>query len=178
MARFLCILFLITPLLSSQNPSTIDISEAVEIGGLKQWINIKGTNRSNPVLLFLHGGPGNSAMGYADRFTHELQEHFLVVQWDQRESGVTATLNTSDRLITVALMEKDAVEMINYLRSRFAQEKIYLMGHSWGGFLGLRVAARYPDLLKAYFAISPMINQLESERLSLAWLISKAERPK
>lgn len=175
MVRFIIILLLTTPLLSSQNPSAINIGEAVEIGGIQHWISIKGTNRSNPVLLFLHGGPGNSAMGYADSFTGELQEHFVVVQWDQRESGATEKLNASDKPLSVALMEEDAIEMINYLRSRFSQDKVYLMGHSWGGFLGLRVAARHPELLKAYLAISPMVNQLESERISLAWMIDKAK---
>ena len=154
----------------------INLSQAVEIGGIKQWINIKGTNGSNPVLLFLHGGPGNSAMGYAERFTNELQKHFVVVQWDQRESGKTAKLNKSDKALTVAVMEEDAIEMINYLRTRFAQDKIYLMGHSWGGFLGLTVAAKHPELLKAYMAISPMVYQIESERLSLDWLINKANK--
>lgn len=172
--RFVCFLLLIVPLFPVQG-SSINISEAVDIGGIKQWISIKGTNNSNPVLLFLHGGPGNSAMSYADKFTNELQKHFVVVQWDQRESGKTAKLNVSDKPLSVAQMEEDAVEMINYLRSRFSQDKIYLVGHSWGGFLGLTVAANHPELLKAYFAVSPMVYQLESERLSLQWMINKAK---
>jgi len=172
--RFVCFLFLIFPLFALQG-SSINISEAVNIGGIKQWINIKGTNNSNPVLLFLHGGPGNSAMSYADKFTSELQKHFVVVQWDQRESGQTAKLNVSDKPLSVAQMEEDAIEMINYLRARFSQDKIYLVGHSWGGFLGLTVAANHPELLKAYVAVSPMVYQLESERLSLQWMINKAK---
>ena len=156
----------------------IDISEAVSIGGIKQWINIKGKDSELPVLLFLHGGPGNSAMGYADKFTGELQKHFLVVQWDQRESGKTISLNSSDKPLSVSLMESDAIEMINYLRTRFSQEKIYLMGQSWGGFLGLKVAASRPDLLTCYIAVSTMVNQLESEKLSLHWMIAKAESEK
>ncbi|MEJ0055520.1 MAG: hypothetical protein WDN75_07610 [Bacteroidota bacterium] len=67
--------------------SLIHSEEAINIGGIKQWISIKGTDSKDPVLLFLHGGPGNSAMGYADKFTGELQKHFVVIQWDQRESG-------------------------------------------------------------------------------------------
>lgn len=155
--------------------TSINFQEAVEIGGIKQWISLKGSNKHNPVLLFLHGGPGNSAMGYADKFTSVLQQHFVVVQWDQRESGKTASLNHSDKPLTVALMTDDAIEIINYLRSRFGQKKIYLMGHSWGGFLGLMVAAAHPEVLEAYFAISPMVNQLESERLSLASMQTKAK---
>ncbi len=154
--------------------SSVNKQEAVEIGGIKQWIGMKGNNDHHPVLLFLHGGPGNSSMRYSDRFTSELQKHFVVVQWDQRESGKTAKLNSSSQPITVALMVSDAVEMINYLRTRFSKEKIYLMGHSWGGFLGLIVAANYPELLEAYFAVSPMVHQVESERLSLELMKMKA----
>jgi pimeloyl-ACP methyl ester carboxylesterase len=156
--------------------SPISVQEFVEIGGIRQWVSIKGTDDQNPVLLFLHGGPGNSAMGYADKFTSELQKHFIVVLWDQRESGKTAELNHSPGTLTVSLMEEDAVEMINYLRSRFSQNKIYLMGHSWGGFLGLRIASSHPQLLLACFAISPMVYQLESERLSLEWMRENADR--
>lgn len=155
--------------------STINKQEAVEIGGIKQWIGIQGISDHNPVLLFLHGGPGNSSMRYGDRFTNELQKHFVVVQWDQRESGKTAKLNSSSQPITVALMVSDAVEMINYLRARFSKEKIYLMGHSWGGFLGLMVASNHPNLLEAYFAVSPMVHQVESERLSLELMKRKAK---
>ena len=175
MVRF--ILLLIASLSSSAMLSAqpINSSEAIKIGGIKQLISVKGTNTSNPVLLFLHGGPGNSVMGYAEKFTSELQKHFLVVQWDQRETGKTAELNTANTLLTVSLMESDAIEVIHYLRKRFSQDKIYLMGHSWGGFLGLTIAANHPELLKGYFAISPMVHQVESERLSLQWMISKAK---
>lgn len=152
----------------------IDGGEAVEIGGIKQWIKFQGENDQAPVLLFLHGGPGNSAMSYADRFTQELEKHFIVVLWDQRDSGKTASLNKSPEPLNVSLFIRDATELINYLTLKFSQEKIYLVGHSWGGYLGLRIAIERPDLLKGYFAISPMINQLESERLSLKALQEKA----
>ncbi len=158
--------------------SSIHNKEAVEIGGIKQWISISGTNENNPVLLFLHGGPGNSAMGYAHKFTNELQKHFLVVLWDQREGGKTVKLNSSTTPLTISLMESDGVEMINYLRARFSQNKIYLMGHSWGGFLGLKIAVDHPELLEAYFAVSPMIFQDESERLSLEWMRARASSKK
>jgi pimeloyl-ACP methyl ester carboxylesterase len=154
----------------------IYLQEAVVIGGIKQWISIKGEDEKNPVLLFLHGGPGNSVMGYDEKFTKNLQRHYLVIQWDQREVERTAKLNRSDKPLTVLLIENDAVEMINYLRKRFSQKKIYLAGHSWGGFLGLKLASDYPDLLEAYFAISPMIWQNESERFSLEWAKKRAEK--
>lgn len=154
--------------------SPVHTSEAVSIGGIQQWISINGTDDHHPVLLFLHGGPGNSAMGYADKFTSKLQEHFVVVFWDQRESGKTAKLNASPEPISLSLMESDALEMIQYLLARFSQKKIFLMGHSWGGFLGLRMAASHPKLLSAYFAISPMVHQIESEQLALEWMKKSA----
>jgi pimeloyl-ACP methyl ester carboxylesterase len=171
------VVFLLFGFLSTraQSDQHINSSEAIEIGGIKQWINIKGTNNKNPILLFLHGGPGNSVMGYAEKFTNELQKHFVVVQWDQRESGKTVELNASDKPLSVSLMESDALELIYYLRMRFSQDKIYLMGHSWGGFLGLSLAANHPELLNGYFAISPMVYQVKSERLSLDWMVGKAK---
>jgi pimeloyl-ACP methyl ester carboxylesterase len=176
MIRVIILFALIFSEASAQNSVSVHLREAIEIGGLRQWISIDGTNNRNPVLLFLHGGPGNSVMSYANKFTSELQKRFVVVQWDQRESGKTAELNASDKPLTVALMESDAVEVIQYLRTRFAQEKIFLMGHSWGGFLGLMASLHHPDLLHAYVAICPMVNQLESERISLAWMINKARQ--
>ena len=178
MVRLVALLVLTVSEIVAQNPGALHINEAVDIGGIKQWIRIDATNSRNPVLLFLHGGPGNSVMSYADNFTHELKEHFVVVQWDQQESGKTATLNASETPLTVALMESDAVEMITYLCSRFSQNKVFLMGHSWGGFLGMMVALHNPDLLHAYVAVCPMVNQLESERLSLEWMIKKATQDK
>lgn len=175
MAFIFSLLFCVAPFATSPNTTDIDISEAVPIGGINQWIRIKGTNRDNPLLLFLHGGPGNSVMGYAEKFTHELQQHFVVVQWDQRESGKTEKLNRSETPLTVTRMAKDAVEMINYLRIRFSKEKVLLIGHSWGGFLGLLVASEHPELLSGYVAISPMVYQVESERLTRAWMIEKAK---
>jgi pimeloyl-ACP methyl ester carboxylesterase len=163
--------FLLCPYSGS---AKINLGESVVIGGIKQWIMIKGARESDPVLLFLHGGPGGSA-AYADQFTGELQKQFLVVEWDQRESGKTAKLNPSGQPLTVALFENDTFEMINYLRVRFSRNKIYLVGHSWGGFLGLAAAAKHPELIAGYFAISPMVHQVESERASLEFMKNKAK---
>lgn len=117
-------------------------------------------------------------MGYAEQFTRELQKHFVVVQWDQRESGKTAKLNPSDKPLSVSLMTSDAVAVVRYLCGRFKREKIYLVGHSWGGFLALQVADRVPELLNACIATAPMINQVESEVRTLAWLLSTAREKK
>lgn len=154
----------------------IQTKEAVPIGGIRQWISIQGDDDTFPVLLFLHGGPGNSVMSYANKFTTDLQRKFIVVHWDQRESGRTEKLNASPEKLTVSLMIQDAAELVRYLRERFHQDKIYLVGHSWGGFLALRVADLHPKWLAACVAAAPMINQWESERQTLDWLMEKAKK--
>jgi pimeloyl-ACP methyl ester carboxylesterase len=169
-----CLLWAIPLCLALPGKAEIHLAEAIPVGGIQQWITLKGERESDPVLLFLHGGPGNSAIRYAEKFTTELQKHFVVVQWDQRETGKTKLLNSSPVPLTVALFESDAVEVIHYLQKRFGKEKIFLMGHSWGGFLGMTLADRHPELLEGYFAVSPMIHQVESERLSLEWMKGKA----
>lgn len=150
-------------------------SESIPIGGIRQWISIRSVSDTLPVLLFLHGGPGNSVMRSAEKFTKVLQQHFVVVQWDQRESGKTAELNASPQPLTVSIMESDAIEVVRYLRNRFACQKVFVVGHSWGGFLALRVAALHPELLSACVAVAPMVNQWESERQTLSWLMEKAK---
>jgi len=146
---------------------SIHESLSIKAGNILQWIKIDGDNDQDPVLLFLHGGPGGSVMSYANRFTKDLQKHFIVVQWDQRETSKTKSLNSSSEPLTISLIEKDAVEVINYLRNKFHQDKIYLVGHSWGGFLALEVASHHPELLAACFAASPMVHQIESEKMAL-----------
>ena len=129
-------------------------------------------------MLFLHGGPGNSVIHYAEKFTHKLQEHFIVVQWDQRNAGKTLALNKSPVPLTVALFERDTHQIIDSLLKRFNQPKLYLVGHSWGTFLGFYMAKNYPELLYAYIPICPMINQQESERIILAAMKQKASQAK
>ena len=137
MVRFVVLLVLIVPEISAQNPAVSTSDLAVDIGGLKQWISIRRNKQRNPVLLFLHGGPGNSVMSYADNFTSELQKQFVVVQWDQRESGKTAELNASEKPLTVALMESDAVEMIHYLRVPLFTGQDLSNGSLMGWFSGI-----------------------------------------
>ncbi len=156
--------------------TAIDSTGTFSIGGIKQFVSIKGKDNRNPLLLFLHGGPGNSVIHYAEKFTHKLQEHFIVVQWDQRNAGKTLTLNKSPEPLTVDLFESDTHQLIDSLLKRFHQTKLYLVGHSWGTFLGFYMAKNYPELLYAYIPICPMINQLESERIILEAMKEKASK--
>jgi len=158
--------------------SRINIDEEIEIGGVKQFITIRGTNSSHPILLFLHGGPGGSMMSYADKFTNKLRNHFIVVQWDQRETGRTKELNSSPIPLSFEVFVNDTHELIRNLLDRFNQKKLYLVGYSWGTAPGFMMVRQHPELLHAYIAISPMINQLESERMALELMKEKAVRNK
>lgn len=159
---------------SAQKP--IDLQEAILIGGINQYVTIQGKDDSAPLLLFLHGGPGRSVMSYAHKFTAKLQEYFIVIQWDQRETGKTLLLNTSPVPLTLSVFQNDTQLLIKSLLKRFARKKLYLVGHSWGTALGFYIAEKYPELLYAYIPIGAMVNQLESERIVLS--LMKAESRK
>jgi len=140
--------------------------DTVSVGNIKQVISYNG-NKDLPLLLFLHGGPGSSRMKQAPVFSNILQKHFMVVQWDQREAGRTLALNKSPIPITVQLMENDTYELIKILLKKFNHKKLYLVGESWGTALGFKMAEKHPELLNAYIAFSPMVNQLKSEQILL-----------
>jgi pimeloyl-ACP methyl ester carboxylesterase len=152
----------------------VDSIGTFTIGGIKQFVSIKGKDNTKPLLLFLHGGPGNSVMPYADKFTGKLKEHFIVVQWDQREAGRTLALNASPQPLNVARFKNDTRELIDTLLNRFKKKKLFLAGHSWGTYLGFHIAINHPDLLYAYIPICPMVDQLESERIILGLMKDKA----
>jgi pimeloyl-ACP methyl ester carboxylesterase len=158
----------------SQAP--INKEESIPIGGILQFIQIKGKDDSLPLLLFLHGGPGRSVISYAEKFTSKLQEHFVVVQWDQRQTGKTMELNSSPVPLTLEVFDNDTHELIETLLKRFHRQKLYLVAHSWGTALGFYIAGNYPDLLYAYIPIGSMVNQLESERIVLGMMKDRAVR--
>lgn len=119
-------------------PNSIASLERIRIGGVDQYILIRGNDSSLPVLLFLHGGPGMPAMYLAHAFQRELEQEFVVVQWDRRAAGKSYREDISSTLTTEQLVA-DTIELTNVLRARFHQDKIYLVGHSWGTYLGMLV---------------------------------------
>jgi pimeloyl-ACP methyl ester carboxylesterase len=176
--KVLCLLCWLAVSTSALAQMPVDSTGTVMIGGIKQFISVKGRDTSKPLLLFLHGGPGGSVMSYASKFSSKLQEHFTVVHWDQRETGRTFELNESPGPLTVDLFEKDTHELIDHLLKEFHQPKLYLVGHSWGTALGFRISKKYPELLYAFVPVGPMINQFESERIALAAMKAKAQKDK
>jgi pimeloyl-ACP methyl ester carboxylesterase len=166
--NFILLFILINSRSFCQKP--IDTTEVITVGGIKQFIQIKGKDNSKPILLFLHGGPGSSLLHKADQITGKLQQHFVVVHWDQRETGGTLKLNKSSQPLTLSLFYNDTHDLIDSLLKRFQRPKLYLAGYSWGSGLGFYIADKYPELLYAYIAISPVINQWKSDSISLSML--------
>lgn len=126
----------------------IDTAEYMTLGGVRQWITIRGQDQRQPVLLYLHGGPGGAISDMSYIFQRTWEEYFTVVQWDQRGFGRSAI--DADKLagtLNKDQVASDAIELIEHLLARFGQEKIVLVGQSWGSLLGLLVAKRRPDLL-------------------------------
>ena len=138
-----------------QGPDGIASLERVRIGNVDQYILIRGNSTSHPVLLFLHGGPGMPAMYLAHAFQAGLEKEFVVVQWDRRGSGKSYREDISNTLTSEQLVA-DTVELTNLLRARFHQNKIYLVAHSWGTYLGILVVARHPELYRAYVGIGQL----------------------
>lgn len=156
----------------------IERLEAVRIGGIDQWVSIRGNDRRNPVLLMLHGGPGWVAMPTSWYFQRGWEEYFTVVQWDQRGAGKTYASNDPARVAPTMTRERmiaDSEELVAWLRKEFGKDRIFVLGQSWGSYLGLELAQRRPEWLHAYIGMGQVTNAPESERRGWAWTLQRAK---
>ena len=160
-------------------PQGIERTQAVRIGGIDQWISVRGADRRNPVLLMIHGGPGYVTMPTSWYFQRGWEDFFTVVQWDQRGAGKTYAANDPAAVaptMTRARMVADAEEMTAWLRKEFGKERIFVLGHSWGSSLGIELARRRPGWLHAYIGSGQITNSPESERRGLRFALDAARR--
>ncbi|MDR0840576.1 MAG: alpha/beta hydrolase [Christensenellaceae bacterium] len=148
---------------------------SVEIGGITQKMIIRGENEKNPVILFLHGGPGSPEYPFTVELRTQLEQDFTFCWWEQRGVGMSYSKDLDIETMTLEQMVSDTVEVTNYLREKFGQEKIYLMGHSWGSFLGMNVIHDSPQLYSAYVGIGQVSNQVESEQLAYDYMVAQAK---
>lgn len=152
-------------------PNGIDETLVLDIGGARQVVNIRGADKANPVLLYIHGGPGSVEMPMAWSFQRPWEDFFTVVQWDQRGAGRSYALNdpaTIAATMTFARYRDDAIELIDRLRARLGQKKVFVLGHSFGSAVGMAVAQARPDLLHAYIGMGQLIDFRENERVGMA----------
>jgi pimeloyl-ACP methyl ester carboxylesterase len=158
-------------------PNGVERLEKVRIGGIEQWVSIRGTDKRNPVLLLIHGGPGYVSIPMSWWFSRGWEEYFTVVQWDQRGAGKTYLMNDPNSVtptLTLERMVADTEEMIDWARKELSKQKIFIIGHSWGSYLGLEIAERHPDWLYAYLGVGQLTNGPESERRGWAYTLHAA----
>jgi pimeloyl-ACP methyl ester carboxylesterase len=145
----------------------------VTINGVGQGMFIRGKNILNPVLLFLHGGPGMPEYFLAEKTETGLEDAFTVCWWEQRDAGISYSRGINGTDITTRLLVEDTIAVTNYLRQRFGQEKIYLLGHSWGTYLGIQAAAQAPELYSAYIGMAQIVDTAESEKEAYSYMLGQ-----
>ena len=148
-----------TPRIKSSNSTAIATLDYIQIGGLEQSVLIRSRDINNPILLFLHGGPGMPMMYLAHDFQRPLEENFTVVQWDRRGAGKTYSRNRPQpESMTTRQLIDDAYALIDTLRNRYDQQKIVLVGHSFGTHLGSIMVTERPEIFSAYISIGQVVD--------------------
>jgi pimeloyl-ACP methyl ester carboxylesterase len=154
----------------------VDEEKFVPIGGIEQWVTIKGDSCANPVILFIHGGPGDPLSPYADSMYGAWAKDFTLVQWDQRGAGMTFGRNppAPGSTLTIDAMTEDGVQIASYLTRHLRQRKIILMGSSWGSILAVYMIKARPDLFYAYVGASQIVSYRENQNASYAKVLTLA----
>lgn len=152
-------------------PNSISEKIYVRINGVEQGMFIKSRNAAHPVLLYVHGGMPFYFL--TQNHPTSLEDDFTMVWWDQRGAGLSFHAAIPPGIDAVEQLISDTIEVTNYLRRRFGQEKIYLMGHSGGTFIGIQAAARAPQIYHAYIGVAQMSDQLKSEKLAYEFMLKQ-----
>jgi len=148
---------------------------SINLGSIQQTILIRGTDINNPILLYLHGGPGSTEM-IPFRLAHEkLEKYFTVVSWEQRGTGKSFTNKVDSSGMTIDQFISDTHELTKYLQHEFKKDKIILMGHSWGTLLGLLTIELYPEDYFTYVGSGQDVNPSEGEKISYEYVLQKAQ---
>ncbi len=152
-------------------PGSLSEKVFVEINGVQQGMIIRSRDTSQPVLLFLHGGMPEYFL--SEKYPTGLENIFTVVWWEQRGAGLSFNPDMKPDTLTVEQLVFDTLALTDYLRERFHQDKIYLMAHSGGSFIGIQAAARAPEKYHAYIGVAQMANQLESEKRAYDYMVGQ-----
>lgn len=170
----LLIVFLVVSKIVHINKSNIvtekGIQEAkyIELGGIKQYVQIRGENVDNPIIVFLHGGPGVPMTFLSYYYQRALEDDYTIVNWEQRGCGRTyyENIDNNKSQLSTENLINDLDELVDYLRFRFNKNKIIIMGHSWGTVLGTRYIKEKPEKVDMYIGISQIINFKDSKILA------------
>jgi pimeloyl-ACP methyl ester carboxylesterase len=150
--------------------------EKINLGGVPQTILITGKDRSKPVLLFVHGGPGFSEIALVRKYNRDLDKYFIVVNWDQRGTNLSYSPSIPKASMTMEQIVADGHELVGLLKKRFNRNKIFLLGHSWGSAVGMVMASKYPQDFYAYIGVGQVVNMQDNERVSTRFAVQMAEK--
>jgi pimeloyl-ACP methyl ester carboxylesterase len=156
-------------------PNSVAEERWIELGGLRQYVLIRGRDRAAPLLVNVHGGPGMSERALYRYHNAALEEHFTVAYWDQRGAGKSFDQGIDPATLTIDRMSQDLSELIDTLRAAFGQEQVLLLAHSWGTVLALDHLARRPETVAGYIGIGQVTNKPASEAEGYGWLLGEAE---
>ena len=157
---------------------SIKRSEHITLDGTKMYLLTRGADRSAPVLLWLHGGPGGAERPLFRYFDSELENHFVVVYWDQRGAGRSFDPKADPHRLTIAQHVFDLDAVVDHLRQTLGKDKIILMGHSWGAALGLLYAQAHPDKVSAFIGVNPVVSTREGQQAQYDFVLAEASRRK
>ncbi|WP_238345905.1 alpha/beta hydrolase [Luteimonas saliphila] len=161
------------------DPDGVQETYRTRIHGVEQWISIRGQDRANPVILFVHGGPASPTMSSLWQFQRPLEEYFTMVHYDQRGAGKTYRENHSEavaRTIRIQAYVDDLVAIAEHVRTRLGKDRLVLMAHSWGTIPAMHAALARPDLFHAYVGVGQVINVRDNERISIEYGLVEAKR--
>lgn len=161
-----------------KSSEAISSLEKISLNGMEQWILIRGMNINNPILIFLPGGPGEPALGMSSsrKLDSNLINHFTVVHWDRFGTGKSYKDNIPYSLMMIDRWLDDCNELIDSLRIRFSQKKVFLVAHSGGTIFGLKMAHKYPEKLYAYVGVSQIVNNYERQKISYDFILEQAKK--
>ncbi|WP_127508013.1 alpha/beta fold hydrolase [Actinoplanes solisilvae] len=155
---------LVRPGTTDPEPAGVATVVKLRLGGVDQWVSIRGADAGNPVLLHLSGGPGSSDVGWVRTFNRPLEDHFTVVVWEQRGAGKSYPALDPTADLTLDRLVSDGLELTTWLAHHYDESKIYLTGNSWGSTLGVLMAQRRPDMFHAFVGTGQMVSQRETDQ--------------
>lgn len=141
----------------------INHQNTITLNGVPQYVSIRAERDHLPLLLYLHGGPGDAALPLVLKYNSELEKHFTVVVWEQRGAG-KSYYDFGDSTVTIATFLEDLHALVTLLTERYRQEKLYLVGHSWGSVLGLTYTEKHPEKVRAYVGCGQVVNMKKASR--------------
>jgi len=157
-------------------PDALAEERMLNLGGVEQYVLLRGKNRSAPLLVYVHGGPGMTSTPFLRTYNKDLEDHFLVAYWEQRGTSNSYNDSLDPVSMNIDQITEDLGELIRLLSVEFNQEKVLLVGHSWGTVPALAHAAVSPNTVAAYIAVSQTVNQVESDTIGYEWALAEARK--